>query len=494
MYEVVKELIDAGRNVIITGNAGTGKTYILNKLREEYDIDVTSTTGLSAMNIKGQTIHSWAGIGICNKPVDSVVMDILYKKPALLQQLQKCKILAIDEISMLDGDTLNYINQVLKKVRGNINPFGGIQVLFFGDFFQLPPVNKDRGFCFDSITWNELKLEPVILKKVYRQNDLDFINALNNARVGKLEPQDVQLFLSRDIEIDADKTDVLHIFSTNNEADSYNVEKFNQIDEPVHSFVAVDYIYRYNPDGSEQDIIEIPDFNIEKLTGYDEINNLKNLDKNCKAPKELQLKEGCKVMLLKNLDFGLSLVNGSIGTVKEIDENGVYVRFDNGVGQYILKETFEYHHEGKLRAERKQYPLRLAYGITIHKSQGMTLDTVRINLNRIFEAGQAYVALSRARTLEGLYLKNFKPKKIFANKEIVAFYDNLEAMEIMNKPEKEPCIITSTPQSYIFDLDNPDDSGKGVDFGKHLKKKRSSRKKKNEPANELIGVDEIPFE
>jgi len=478
MYEQIKSLIDQGKNVLITGEAGTGKSFILNKLREEYEIDVTSTTGLSAMNIKGQTIHSWAGIGICAKSVDSVVMDILYKKPALLQQIKECKILAIDEISMLDGNTLNYINEVFKKVRTNLNPFGGIQVLLFGDFFQLPPVKKENGFCFNSVTWEQLKLKPVILTKIYRQNDLNFINALNNARVGKLEHEDVKLFKSKNVE--PEDTDILHIFSTNKEADSHNILKFAQIDKPISSFVTKDYVYKYQ--GDKGIALEIVDFNIDGFE-FEQINNLKRLEKDCKAPAVLQLKEGCKVMLLKNLSFGYGLVNGSTGTVKTIDESGIFVKFDNGRGQFIAKEIFEYWHEGRLVATREQYPLRLAYAITIHKSQGMSLDTAKVDLTRIFEAGQAYVALSRARTLEGLYLNNFKPKKIFANSEIVAFYNDLEAMEIMNKPEDEPCIITSEPEK----------DKNVIDFKKPVKSRKKKIPAEDLFLDELIGVDEIPF-
>src|SRR5574344_2657108 len=228
LSEIV-DLIKAGENIFITGYAGTGKSFILNKLKKCFQIDVTSTTGLAAVNISGQTIHSWAGVGICNKPVIDVVEKIL-KRSKLKKQIQECEILAIDEISMLDGMTFDYIDQVLRNVRDCDKPMGGIQMLMFGDFFQLPPVSKENGFCFNSACWKELYLKTIFLEKIYRQSDEKFIKALNNLRLNELTESDIELFMSRQIDDSLAEADMLHIFSTNYEADNYNNMKFRQVE------------------------------------------------------------------------------------------------------------------------------------------------------------------------------------------------------------------------------------------------------------------------
>lgn len=417
----ITKLINKGENLFITGYAGTGKSYILNKLKHRFKIDVTSTTGLAAVNVQGQTIHSWAGVGICNKPVNLAVENIL-KRSTLRKQISNCNILAIDEISMLDAKTFDYIDSVIRIVRDDERPFGGIQVLLFGDFFQLPPVQKENGFCFNSDHWNELNLKTVFLEKIYRQKDESFIRALSNMRVNNLTEDDIKLLCSREVNYNTYDSDILHIFSTNREADNYNNFKFNALKNPVHTFNSVDKIYK------KKSIIEInKDIPNKGLTKFDLI-TWEMFDKYCKAPQVLELKESCKVMLLKNHNFAKGLINGSCGTVLKIDENAILVKFDNGVEEIIPIHTFEYYRDGDLVATRDQYPLRLAYGITIHKSQGMTLDKLVIDCKRIFECGQAYVALSRVQSIEGLYLRSFNPDKVAVNEEVIDFYDSLRCI------------------------------------------------------------------
>ncbi|KKP40221.1 MAG: pif1, pif, PIF1 5'-to-3' DNA helicase-like protein, ATP-dependent DNA helicase PIF1 [Candidatus Peregrinibacteria bacterium GW2011_GWC2_33_13] len=215
-------------------------------------------------------------------------------------------------------------------------------------------------------------------------------------------------------------TKTLHIFSTNKEADTYNSLKFNNVKNPVHTFISEDKIHR------KKKIIEIDKENPQKELSKFDLITLEMFDKYCKAPQILELKEGCKVMLLKNHNFAKGLINGSCGIVRKIEENAVLVKFDNGIEESITKNTFEYYREGELVSSRDQYPLRLAYGITIHKSQGMTLDELVVDCNRIFECGQAYVALSRIKTIDGLYLRSFNPNKVVVNEEVINFYDSLK--------------------------------------------------------------------
>ncbi|MBR6127081.1 AAA family ATPase, partial [bacterium] len=420
-FQKVYTLLKNGENVFLTGYAGTGKSYILNKLKEMFKtkLTITSTTGISAVSIKGQTLHSWAGVGLCKNPVHKTIEKIKTRS-SILKQILNCKILAVDEISMLNIETFEYIDEVLKSVRDSLEPFGGIQVLFIGDFFQLPPVEIDnpvnRKYCFESPIWNDFRLKNVVLKRNYRQSEGKFIKALSNMRTNTLDNEDISLLQERETNLDTFETDILHIFATNDEANRYNLAKFNMIDEPVRIFKATDGVYRGNHPVYE---------NLSENEQY----VLEIFGKNCRAEKEIPLKLGARVMLLINMDFNRGLINGSCGTITEFGESTISVKFDNGIIAPIPKHTFEYYYHDKIAAERTQFPLKLAYGITIHKSQGMTLDKLVVDCSRIFERGQAYVAMSRVKTLEGLYLKSFSKENVMADSKVVDFYSNLQETE-----------------------------------------------------------------
>ncbi len=403
-------------NIFITGHAGTGKSYILNKLKEKYpDIVITSTTGIAAVNVKGQTLHSWAGVGICNHSIDYVVKKILSKN-SLKNQIQKCKILAIDEISMLNITTFEYVDKVLRIIRACDEPFGGIQVLFIGDFFQLPPVEEDsqkeQKYCFESPVWKELNLKNIVLDKNYRQSEQNLITALSNMRTNNLTENDIKLLKTREIANDCNLENMLHIYSTNEEADNYNNKMFAKIKEKEVVLTSFDGIYR----GTK--LVDTPETEREHKL-------LERIDVTCRAEKNVILKIGARVMLLTNLDFEKGLINGSCGIVKDICEDYVLVLFDNGNKFKIKQHDFEFYSNNKIIAIRKQYPLRLAYGITIHKSQGMSLDNLVVDCSRIFERGQAYVAISRIKKLDGLYLNNFNPANVIVDDKVVEFYKNL---------------------------------------------------------------------
>lgn len=428
-FNFILNLIKNGDNIFVIGGAGVGKSYILSKLKELYKekLHITSTTGISAINVGGQTLHSWSGIGIGDKPIEDIIKKIK-KKPTLYKTLLCCRMLAIDEISMLDNLTFDYVNEVLKRVRENIKPFGGIQVLIFGDFFQLPPVRmKEDGkdFCFNSQTWNELNLKTVILKEIKRQSEKRLSEALNNVRIDKTTADDLRVFYERDVPFDYEPPkDVLQIFGINAEADAYNAKCFNEIPEKPYTYEAKDELYCYNDTG-ECSIVNFQDTQGKTINQNDLI-LLKKFNEDCKAPQKLELKESCRVMLLKNLDVKKGLANGSCGTIKQLTKGSIDILFDNGVRINLLPVEFEYIKEGRTKIKRTQYPLRLAYGITVHKSQGMTFDRLVVNFNRIFDYGQAYVALSRTKSLEGLIIKGFDHNKIVANREVVDFYRNLE--------------------------------------------------------------------
>ena len=417
-YLKILTLLKNGENVFLTGFAGTGKSYILNKLKEYFKkkLTITSTTGIAAVNVKGQTLHSWAGVGLCRNTVYNTVEKIK-KRPTQYRQIMNCKILAVDEISMLNIEAFEYINEVLREVRECNDPFGGIQVFFIGDFFQLPPVEKEgeiRHYCFDSPVWDKLGLKNVVLKKNYRQNEENFITALAHMRENCLEVEDIELLKTRCVE--NEDADILHIFSTNEEANKYNFAKFNMIEEPVKLFYAEDGVYRGSKLVTE---------------GFTESENyiLEIFSKNCRAEKEIALKLGARVMLLVNMDFNKGLINGACGVIQGFNQDTISIKFDNGIVSNIPKHKFEYYYNERVVAERMQYPLKLAYGITIHKSQGMTLDRLVVDCARIFERGQSYVAMSRVKTLEGLYLKNFEPEKVLVDNRVAEFYENIKEVE-----------------------------------------------------------------
>ena len=435
----IDDFIRNGDNVFVTGFAGTGKSYILNKLKEKYKkkLTITSTTGIAAVNVKGQTLHSWAGVGLCRNPIN-VTVDKIRQRPTQFRQIVGCKILAIDEISMLNVETFQYVNEVLKQVRENDKPFGGIQVLFIGDFFQLPPVEQgesfERRYCFETELWDELELKNVVLKRNFRQNEEDFIKALSDMRINRLTEEDIDLLETRCV--DEDDGEILHIFSTNEEANRYNAVKFNAINEPVINFVAKDGVYRgknlvyegFMP--REEMILDI-------------------FNKNCRADREIFLKKGCRVMLLVNMDFDRGLINGSCGVIQGFNDETINITFDNGVNTNIPMHEFEYYYNDKVVALRQQYPLKLAYGITIHKSQGMTLDKLVVDCKRVFECGQVYVAMSRMKTLGGLYLRHFEPTQVLADNKVARFYRNIEEAPALNLPD-EPIFRGKSVEAQEF--------------------------------------------
>ena len=393
-------LINEHENLFITGHAGTGKSFILENLKKIIPkLVITSTTGLAAVNVKGQTIHSWAGVGICNKPISNVVDDIL-SNYTLKTQIQTCKILAIDEISMLDINTFEYINEVLKQVRDNEKPFGGIELVVIGDYLQLPPIDNnftnEKKYCFESELWKNFNFQTILLTKNYRQNEENLINVLSHIRTNNLTKEDINLLKTREFEDNEEFADTLHLFATNEEANRYNLKRFDLINMPQYDFEAIDITYQ--------------DTNVLNYS---------------RADKLISLKLGARVMLLINLNFEKGLINGSCGTILEIGYDYILIKFDNGVDEKIQRHEFEFYKNDKLIASRKQFPLCLAYGITIHKSQGMTLDKLFVDCTRIFEKGQIYVALSRIKTLNGLFLKNFNPNKVKVDNRVIEFYKQI---------------------------------------------------------------------
>ena len=429
-YNGILSLIKKGENVFITGGAGVGKSYILNKLKKEFgeDLAVTASTGVAAVNINGMTIHSFCGIGTGKMHPNAIISSILNdeQKEILKNTLQKTKMIAIDEISMVNVYLFEYINKVLQGVRQNEKLFGGVQIIAIGDFFQLPPVVKrgekceylevckckktqveqdcclKRSFVFNSKFFDDFKI--VNLTEIKRQDDKFFANVLNRIRFGRNVQSFSKVFKDNFVPKNYDSDDIF-LYPKNDDCNKRNDEKFKKLRTKIKKFEAVD---KFEAKGK-----------IDKPTGDDV---RKKLDESTRVLSKLVLKIGARVMLVHNLNISSGLCNGAMGTVKSIDSENIEVEFDK-CGKHAITRTDIKLEEPDGTYIRNQIPLVLAYAITIHKSQGLSLDSACISMSEIFAPGQAYVALSRLKTISGLKLINgYNSKVIIANKDVLKFY------------------------------------------------------------------------
>lgn len=378
------ELFLSGESVLLTGPAGSGKTYILNDFisrarREGKHVSVTATTGLAATHLSGSTIHSWSGIGI-NDSIPRDFYDNLLK--GRRETIKKTDVLIIDEISMLHDFRLDMIEEITRRVREIDEPFGGLQVILCGDFFQLPPVSRGDQplgeFVVNAQIWEEF--DPVIcyLDEQHRQDDDDFLDILNAIRADDVRRNHAEKLLSRQgVEFGHLET-VTELHTTNVDVDQINAQQLANLDGKEHHFAMA-------------------------TTGKSHY--VENLQRSCLALEDLVLKEGALVMCIKN-NPEKKYVNGTLGTVVGFDTATDYpiIKLLNGRELTITPETWELRDGDKKRAGLVQIPLRLAWAITVHKSQGMTLDAARIDLRRAFIEGMGYVALSRVRGLDTLSL------------------------------------------------------------------------------------------
>ena len=411
MNKKLKELIAKGCNIILSGAAGTGKSYQVHKIIEHFgkekNIALTSTTGIAATNINGQTLHSFLNLGmIKSDDLKKEIARIIYNPWARWDEVEKTDILIIDEISMCDGFLFDIVEETLREVRKSSKPFGGVQVILVGDCYQLPPVeSKTKGFFFESEAYAYGNFKPMLLKKIYRQNDKKFINCLNRIRIAEHTDEDIEFLQKRQFPtINYALLDTTCLYPTNNEADILNNYRLNELDNFNEIILKSKDINYTNP----------------SLVGF-----RRDFNKFMRVPEVLKLRPGARVILLNNLNVKKGLCNGSIGTYKRKKGDLLICEF-NGIEEIISKAKFEVHEKSKLVFEREQYPLALGWAVSIHKSQGMSLDSVAIDFSKIFAAEQAYVALSRERNYEGLYLKNLTKKSIFIDSKVVGFMKSLE--------------------------------------------------------------------
>lgn len=380
-------IMAAGENVFLTGPAGSGKTHVLNQLirlkkHEGKHVSVTATTGLAASHLGGSTIHSWSGIGVRDE-LSGHFIDTLSKGRRDI--IEKTDTLIIDEISMMHDFRLDMVDQICRVVRKQPDePFGGIQVIMSGDFFQLPPVNRGDSvqgqFVVFSNAWQEL--DPVVcyLEEQHRQEEDDELSGI----LGAMRSRDIRRSHAQQL---LDRTEVNPPEdSVYTELHTVNVDVDVQNEAKLKQLPGDEMIYQQSTTGSD--------------------NYVESLQRSVLAPAELHLKEGALVMAVKN-SLDRKYVNGSLGTVVAFDSATEYpiVQFLSGKEVTMQPDTWELRDGDKKRASITQIPLRLAWAITIHKSQGMTLDAALIDLRKAFVAGMGYVALSRVRSLDKLYLK-----------------------------------------------------------------------------------------
>lgn len=380
-------IMKSGRNVFLTGSAGAGKTYVLNQyikyLREHrIGVAITASTGIAATHMNGQTVHSWSGIGIRNEISHRHLVNLKEKK-YFRDKIEKAKVLIIDEISMLHRRQLDLVNEVLKFFKETEEPFGGLQVIFSGDFFQLPPIGEEwessrDKFAFMSDAWVEANVNVCYITEQHRQSDnpLNFI--LNEIRSGNVSQESIDLLQDR-LQLHHEEDDNETQLFTHN----YDVSRTN--------------LYYLDKIGKESRTFEATTFGNPVL--------VEMLTKSVLAEEILEIKVGAQVMFVRN-NYEAGYVNGTIGRVSGFSPKGFpLVKTVDGELIEAKEETWAIEDEtGKALASFTQIPLKLAWAITIHKSQGMTLDAAKIDLSRAFEKGQGYVALSRLRDIKGLKL------------------------------------------------------------------------------------------
>ena len=433
------EIMMKGASVFLTGAPGAGKTYTLNSFisfakKAGKNVAVTASTGIAATHIGGVTIHSWSGLGIKDS-LSQFDLDKLKKSAKYVKRYNSTDVLVIDEVSMLHGTRLDMVNVVAKTIRQNDEPFGGMQVILVGDLFQLPPITRGGGmtdFVHLSAAWDELQPKICYLTEQHRVGAgdvlLDLLGAMRRGDVNELHEIALRDRLESNPESDLIVT---KLYSHNADVDTINLKHLNDLTGDTHRFTM-----SFSGTKSKHE----------------------QLAKGILAPEILELKRGAEVMFVAN-NFPLGFVNGTRGTVIDFRGDSPVVLTSGGKEVTVESHSWAVEEDGKKVAEAAQLPLRLAWAITIHKSQGMSLDAAEIDLSRSFTPGMGYVALSRVRSMDGIYLRGINRMALSMHPQIFEFdvlgrqhsQSLANSTNDFNKNNSDDTKLISTEDPLLFD-------------------------------------------
>jgi hypothetical protein len=451
-------VLKTGGNVFLTGEPGAGKTYVINQYiawleAAGLQVAVTASTGIAATHIGGLTIHSWSGVG-ARDTINQYDLDQIASKEKTVKRVKKAQVLIIDEISMIDGKMLDMVDVICRTIRGRSDAFGGLQVVFVGDFFQLPPVTKQGDimrYGFESRAWENARPLICYLSDQFRQEDETLLSLLGSIRRNEIEDEHYTL-LTDQISIEYAGIEPTRLYTHNADVDTVNATKLASLPGKPKTF---------------------------KMAGRGSKSLLEVLVKNCLSPDTLVLKVDAMVMCTKN-NFEAGYVNGTLGRVLSFDgEDGMPVVETTAGRRITIKTTsWDMMEEGKILASVEQVPLRLAWAITVHKSQGMSLDAAEIDLSRAFVYGQGYVALSRVRSLAGLKILGLCANALQVDPKIVrrdaGFRSESESAEDTFK-NLEPTALAIMHEQFVTAL-----GGKLPTVGQIAKPKATYERVKND--------------
>ena len=400
-------ILMSGRSVFLTGAPGAGKSYLLGKfvsnaVSKGRKVAVTASTGIAATHISGSTIHSWSQIGI-KETLDAKDIAALARRGKLVSRFLNTDVLVIDEVSMLSGNFLSMLDTLARELRRDHRPFGGIQMVLVGDMFQLPPVSRSSSgfdFAHESLAWKDLDPLVCYLDEQHRQGDDGLLAVLEAMRRGNLNEDHIAVLEERRRLGPPPGVEVTRLFAHNVDVDSINHRRLALLGGETASF-------EMRPRG--------PSVAVEQLA------------KRILAPGHLELKVDAEVMFVANDPFK-AFANGSRGRVAHIEQGRVVVELADGRREITVSPyVWQHIEDDEVVAEISQLPLRLAWAITIHKSQGMSIDAAEIDLSRTFAPGMGYVALSRLRSLDGLYIKGMNSMALVLNAQIFELDERLRS-------------------------------------------------------------------
>jgi len=429
--EQIIELVKKGTNLFITGPGGTGKSTLIKKMTQLLDnIHVVAMTGCAALllDCSAKTLHSWAGIGLGKNPLDKTIESIK-KKSHVRKRWKSTRTLVIDEVSMLTPELFEKLDTISREIRKQPDkPFGGLQLVLVGDFCQLPPISRDVSgseidmkFLFESNIWDSTINTIILLTKIWRQVDPIYQKVLSEVRLGVVSPESEKILRSRmNTNWKEEEIRPTVLFSRNMDVDKVNDINMKSLESKIHVFKAITVIDKSKWTDT---VLSMP----EKSSDIFQF-AVNKLDQDASYSAHLELRIGAQVMLLTNTDLEGGLVNGSRGIIVDFENIRGFpiVQFKHGQPRII--EPFCWYSHEMPHIGRQQIPLRIAYAITIHKSQGASIDSAIVDIGKsTFEYGQAYVALSRVRSLEGLHIFALDMTKIKTHPRVLEFYKKLKS-------------------------------------------------------------------